>query len=251
MTPGEGGPQLVRAAARNNTEWCDIVCRLHGQAGSFHDDGWTVPRRSPPFYPDAVTLDPGAGVDGLLATIDSSSGCSIKDSFACLDLAPHGFHELFEAQWICREADMPPLEPPAGMRWDVVREPSALLEWEHAWNEDAIPAGLFRPALLEDDAVTVLAGFRNSAIVAGAIAKRSATVVGISNVFAPANDLDTAWCGSVAAIATLLGEFPIVGYEQRDAIGEALRVGFSQIGPLRVWTKGDPENSGQFPTHSL
>jgi hypothetical protein len=56
---------LVRTAARNNAEWCDIVCRLHGQAGTYHDGGWrfqcdgasVIPwARSRSVYPASKTL---------------------------------------------------------------------------------------------------------------------------------------------------------------------------------------------------
>jgi hypothetical protein len=237
---GREPTDLVRIAARNNSEWCDIVCRLHGQAGTYHDGGWTVPRRSPPLYPDAITLDPAASIDAILAAIDTSPGCSLKDSFACLDLASEGFHVLFEAQWICREADAPSPEAPAGTRWERVRDPAVLRRWERAWNqyEIPIPAGLFHPSLLDEDAVIVMAGNQDEAIVAGAIANRSATVASVTNVFSAVGDLDAAWRGSVAAVAAHVGDLPLVGYERGDDLEVAQRYGFALLGPLRVWMNG-------------
>jgi hypothetical protein len=237
---GRQPADLVRTAARNNAEWCDLVCRLHGQAGTFHDGGWTVPKRSPRLYPDAVTLDPSASIDAILAGIDTSPGCSLKDSFACLDLASEGFHVLFEAQWISREADAPSPETPAGMRWERVRDPAVLRRWERAWNQYDfdIPPGLFHPSLLDEDAVTIMAGYRDEAIVAGAIANRGATVASLTNVFSAAGDLDAAWCGSLAAVAALVGDVPLVGYERGHDLEVAQRYGFALLGPLRVWING-------------
>jgi hypothetical protein len=235
---GQQPADLVRAAARNNAEWCDSVCRLHGQAGTYHDGGWTVPKRSPPLYPDAVTLDPSASIDAILAAIDTSPGCSLKDSFACLDLASEGFHVLFEAQWISREADAPSPETSAGMHWERVRDPAVLVRWERAWNRYDIPPGLFHPSLLDEDAVMVMAGYRGEAIVAGAISSRSATVASLTNVFSTVGDLDAAWCGSVAAVAALVGDVPLVGYERGDDLEAAQRYGFALLGPLRVWING-------------
>ena len=237
---GQQPTDLVLAAARNNAEWCDIVCRLHGQAGTYHDGGWTVPKRSPPLYPDAVTLDPSASIDAILAAIDTSSGCSLKDSFACLDLASEGFQVLFEAQWICRDADAPSPEAPAGMRWERVRDPAVLRRWERAWNQYDIdiPPGLFHPSLLDEEAVIVMAGYRDEAIVAGAIANRSATVASLTNVFSTVGDLDAAWCGSLAALASLVGDLPLVGYERGDDLEAAQRYGFALLAPLRVWING-------------
>jgi len=237
--PGGQPADLVRTAARNNAEWCDVVCRLHGQAGTYHHGGWTVPKRSPPLYPDAVTLDPAASIDAILAAIDTSPGCSLKDSFACLNLASNGFRVLFEAQWICREAGAPSPEAPAGMRWERVRDPAVLRRWERAWNQYDIdiPPGLFDPSLLDEDAVMIMAGYRDEAIVAGAIANRSATVAGLTNVFSAVGDLDAAWCGSVAAVAEHVGDLPLVGYERGDDLEAAQRYGFALLGPLRVWIK--------------
>ena len=48
---------VIAAAARNNAELCDLVSRAHGIDGAFASDAWTSPRRTPPFYPDAVTLE--------------------------------------------------------------------------------------------------------------------------------------------------------------------------------------------------
>src|SRR5215211_524581 len=100
----------IEAAARNNAAWCDAVCRTHGLAGTFTDGAWSVPRRSPPLYPDAVTISMSTPAVSILERVDASPGCSIKDSFMCLDLASDGFETLFDATWILR----PPDEPAGG-----------------------------------------------------------------------------------------------------------------------------------------
>ena len=235
--------ELARAAARNNAGWCDRICRLHGLAGTYHDGAWSVAHRPPPLYPDAVTLDPGADVDAILGAIDASPGCGVKDSFACLDLTSAGFRVLFEARWIHRPAGAPPPEPSGRMRWSEVREAAELRSWERAWGGDDGLTGIFLPDLLEDDAVLVVAGYRDASIVAGAIASRDADVVGLSNVFSVTGDLDDTWRGALAAIATHVGEAPLVGYERGDDLEAARRCGFTALGPLRVWdaTAGAPE----------
>lgn len=60
---------LVRAAARNNAEWCAAMCRAHGVAGEFGADAWAAAVRTPPYYPDAVTLEPATGREALVARI--------------------------------------------------------------------------------------------------------------------------------------------------------------------------------------
>lgn len=81
---------LVGAAARENAEWCELPERADGF--------WFSRERTPPYYPDAVTLRPGVDVSEILAAIDTSPGCSIKDSFD--DLEAPGFRRLFRAHWL-------------------------------------------------------------------------------------------------------------------------------------------------------
>jgi hypothetical protein len=211
---------MLAAAVRNNAEWCDAMCRAHGIAGEADDDAWVWPVRTPPYYPDAVTLRPSASAAALLARIDAGAGCSIKDSFATLHLL--GFEVILEASWVYR-----PAGPARGAEWDTVIE-SELPEWERAWGE---PLGLFVPALLAQ--ARFLAARSGGRIVAGAILNRSGDVVGISNVFG--GD----WAGAVATAARLYPGLALVGYAAGDDLAAARREGFDVIGPLRVWMRGD------------
>lgn len=67
------------------------MCRAHGWAGTVDDRAWTSARRTPPLYPDAVTLSATASVSEVLDRVDAGEGCSVKDSFARLDLSADGF----------------------------------------------------------------------------------------------------------------------------------------------------------------
>jgi hypothetical protein len=222
------------AAARNNAEWCDVVVRSHAASTRFDDDAWTSRTRTPPYYPDAVTLEPTPDVPDLLSRIDASAGCSIKDSFAALDLAPYGFRVLFNAEWIVRASpSIAAADPPRG--WTRVRDRDGLSEWENAWRSDDGPTDLFRPELLLHESVAVLALHADSRVVAGAILNDSSTVVGVSNVFATPGTDDDGWSGCVASAASIFPAMPLVGYESGDALVAARDHGFTTAGPLRVW----------------
>jgi hypothetical protein len=248
--PDEDG--RVVAAARNNAEWCDVVCRTHGMATAFHADAWVTPTRSPPAYPDAVTLHGSAVADDILALIDRSAGCSVKDSFASLDLSGSGFDVLFEAEWIHRPAAAP--VPTDRLRWRVVKTVDELQAWASAHGGGAV----FRPALLDDPTVVVLsatdvdggpatdvdggvasAGWADSdrlhRLAAGAIGNRSQTVVGLSNLFTISAAPDEAWAGAVAALSAVFPGLPLVGYERGEDLAAAHRAGFTSVGGLRVW----------------
>ncbi|MEU8011479.1 hypothetical protein [Micromonospora parva] len=147
------------AAARNNAEWCDIVCGSHGLPGRTDADAWSVPRRSPQWYPDAVTLRPGVDAEALLARLDAGPGASVKDSFADLDLSGYGFRVLFDAQWIQRQ----PAPPPADAPLDRVSTPDDLASWAAAHGGGT----LFRPALLADPRVLVLARHDDRGVLTG------------------------------------------------------------------------------------
>jgi hypothetical protein len=221
-------------AIADNARWCDVVCRSHGVSTRFDLEAWSAAVRTPPYYPDAVTLVPSPNVPELLSRIDASAGCSIKDSFASLDLTPYGFRILLDGRWIVRgETDVAPLD--SGPPWEQVFHPDALALWEHAWSGDDGPAGVFLPALLDQESVAVVAARRGDHVVAGAVLHKSDSVVGVSNVFAHSEILSSGWPGCIAIAGSLFPGATLVGYESGDALIEARRYGFEAMGPLRVW----------------
>jgi hypothetical protein len=165
----------------------------------FSDGFWFAARRSPPLYPDAVTLRPGIAPGDLLQPIDDGPGCSLKDSFADLDLAPLGFEELFSASWIAREPDT---ARGGSERWSAAES-------------DLDPS--VRTLAAED---------------AGAIANRTGSVVGVSNVSG-----DDAWTGLAEAVWREFPSLTLVGYEHGDDLDAALAAGFEEIGALRIWLR--------------
>jgi hypothetical protein len=187
-------------AVRENAEWCDLVARAHGIDTGSTAGVWWARRRTPEFYPDAVTLVPDARAEDVLAPIDASPGASVKDSFAALDLAPYGFEVLFEAQWITRA----PLTDSAS-DWVVIDD-------------------------LGHPDVAVLASPDRTARV---VAHRSGTVVGLSNL----EPGDRGWPAAVAAVSAAFPGRTVVGYERPEGLAPAIAAGFAPIGPLRVWLK--------------
>jgi hypothetical protein len=223
--------QRALMAAHNNAEWCDVVCRTHGVETRFDRDVWVALHRSPPLYPDAVTLTEEVLTGRMLRRVDTSSGCSIKDSLAALDLSPHGFRVLFEAEWIHRR---PPDRPvPDSLTWHRVRTPDELRAWGAAHGGGAV----FRPALLHDPAVAIVVACDGDAVAAGAIGHRGTAAIGVSNLFANTAPIDQVWMGAVAAICTQFPDLPLVGYETGVHLLAARRAGFVSVGPLRVWLK--------------
>ena len=225
-------------AVLDNATWCHLVCSTLGIEGRFEADAWVSPRRTPPGYPDAVTLIPDASGGDVLSRIDGSDGCSVKDSFADLDLESQGFRILFDARWICREAGP---APAPGVRWTRVTQPVELRAW--ALQHGGGPT--FSDRLLAPASVVILAAHDAGELIGGAIASVADAAVGILNVFvtdsriADAGDAAfmAAFAGATGAIAERFPDRPIVGYLAGAELAAARAAGYEEIGPLRVWLK--------------
>jgi hypothetical protein len=221
----------VEQAARNNAAWCDAVCASHGLPATFSERVWSCPTRTPDLYPDAVTLDATATVHDVLAQVDTTTpGCSVKDSFATLDLRSERFRVLFDAAWIaCARAND---AFHTGDSWTRIVDPAGLDRWRRASGRDVRDALLCR-----DDIVIVAYSEPHAAddIVAGGILNCADSVVGISNVFTTTGDLDSAWSACVAFAANHFPGAGLVGYEAGAPLAAACRHGFEPVGRLRVW----------------
>jgi hypothetical protein len=230
----------VSATAENNARWCDLITTTHGGHGQWSADAWTCPTRTPPLYPDAVTLRPDVDARALLRRLDRSTGCSVKDSFGSLDLHAHGFHVLFDAQWIARRRSAADGGTPAG--WERIDDQGAFDRWVEAWaGVDGTDASPWHPGLLQQPEVALFGrvGERDGPIRAGLVLNRDANVVGVTNVFTLTGALDATWAAipRLAAVA-----FPdvraVCGYEAGPDLALAAGAGFGPIGALRVWIKG-------------
>jgi hypothetical protein len=228
---------LWQAAAANNAKWCDLIARSHGLSTCADAQAWTCQSRPPPLYPDAVTLVRCLSVPDLLGRVDASPGCSVKDSFAALDLGPYGFRILFEADWIARPAADPMMT--SGPGWRRIVEPAGLARWQDAWRPDGGPGDLFGASILDHDWVAVLAAEQDDQIIAGAIVTCGPVVAGISNFFACPGAAPEPWPGCLAMASSLFPGRAVVGYESGDELIRAERHGFQRIGRLRVWVS-DP-----------
>jgi len=127
--------------------------------------------------------------------------------------------------------------------WSVVKDAAGLARWEAAWaglhEGEVVPGSerIFRRGLLHEPGVALLAGAREGQIVAVAAANQTGDVVGLSNVFAPAEDEAAVWAGVVGFAAALFPGRPLVGYERGDDLAQARAAGFRPVGPLRVWAR--------------
>lgn len=237
----------VEQAARNNAIWCDTICRAHGVAGEFQEDVWFNRNPAPRFYPNVVTLSNQRSAAAQLAHVQELVAVilpdqwAIKDSFGELDLATLGFQLFFEANWIWRTPSTPvPNTHDQGIQWVRLQDEAELTQWESAWsgandNSSTQEQRLFLPTLLADPDIAFIAAYQGNVIIAGAIANRTDTVVGLSNLFTPAADHVPFWAGCVATAQASFPGLALVGYESGADLARAEAVGFEKLQSLRVW----------------
>jgi hypothetical protein len=235
----------VQQAALNNASWCDAVCSAHQAPGCFDAGLWWNSGPVPRFHPNAVTLEgePAHLHERLAALAGAHDGASwsVKDSFACVDLGALGCRELFSAHWLWR-APLVGGARPGGLRRQLVADALELAEWEHAWAGGGPPKAerIFLPALLDDPSTAVIGFERAERIVAGLTAHRAGGVVGLTNLFVPADEPDRYREACVHAAATLFPGLPLVSYELDAEAPAFMRLGFETIGALRVWVREPP-----------
>lgn len=221
-------PRAVRAAAAN-AAWCATVCWAHGIPSSLAAGLWRAEGRPPPFYPDAVTLEPGLDPATVASLVPSREGASVKDSFGDVDLGALGFASLLEAQWVWHDP-APGAPAKTGPVWTAVRDEAGLAEWARAaGQQDTLVV-----ELLGEPGVRFLRAVENGAEVGRAALCLRVGVVEVSNVWAGAPGV---WESLVQAAARWFPARPLAGYEGGVDLVAAMGGGFVPVGPLRVWVR--------------
>jgi hypothetical protein len=224
------GADPLTLAVREHAAWFDLVCRLHRFTPEGDGRLWWSARRTPDLVPDAVTLVPDASVLDVLGRINDSSGASVEDSFATLDLTDQGWTLHLDATWVAR----PPGsggDDEVASTFAVVREKFPFAAWCRARGapEGVLPSGLRRAP-----GVTVLGRQGDGGFVDGVIVHRTeiggTPVAGLWNAFG-------SWADIADALSHRHPEAWIVGYERGARLDAAFAAGFTAIGPLRVWNR--------------
>jgi hypothetical protein len=244
VTHRTGATERIALAALNNALWCDAVARSHGVATTTDAEAWSAATRTPPYYPDAVTLSPTVGEYDVLARVDDSDGCSVKDSWDRLDLSLEDFARIVVGQWVWLDPDTT-VTPPAGPPWRRVTTPEGMASWVRAWATDPEAEAILRPSLLGEPGVHLLAAHASpdpdAPLVAGAVVtvtgQGAAAVAGLGTVFARDGDADATWTAAAAAARQAVGRLPLVGWEAGAGVDAAVAAGCELLGPLSVWLR--------------
>jgi hypothetical protein len=211
----------LRCAVDASLGWYDDLCALHGIGSVLEDGIWSALAPPPPLHSAAVTAEPDATAEQVLARLAGGPPGGVKDSFTTAHLGTAGWDLLFTATWLHRPAPV----PRAG-RWAAVTDERGLARWTAGHDT----AGVLLPSLLRSAHFRVLARWEGDTVVAGAVARLGSGVVDLSNVH---GDVD--WDELASAVATVFPGRPLVGYEQGDDLAAAVAAGFCAVGDLRVW----------------
>lgn len=245
-------PSKTELAILNNVQWYEGIFTAHGLSFETNPLVWLSHERPPPFHSNLVVLSKAATLKQVetfvdqIARVPGLGGWSMKDSYACLELGPLGFSQLFEANWIW----MDPLaletrDTTSILTWTRISSATEMSDWEGTWAGDptyksaAVRQRQFPDQMLLDRRYAFLAGRSLGEIVAGAILNQSPDAVGVSNVFAQPNLIAEVWPAVARFAAKEFHGVPLVGYERGAALQAAQHAGFLPIGRLRVWCRGE------------
>ena len=220
-------------AVFNNAAWCDAMAASHNISTQFDDSVWSCEHPMPPYYPNLITLRNGIQVEQIISALAPklSSGWGVKDSFNELELEGQGFKIAFEASWYCcLPKQIVATENSQIVQVKRVRNQTELNRWVDAWGDGC---GIFNSSLLENSFIELLYVEIEDEIVCGLATNQCDSSVGISNLFGEKDTL-------LGCIKDLINRFPlkgIVGYGDKDEATRLLKIGFEEIGDLRVWLR--------------
>ncbi|HTK45078.1 MAG TPA: hypothetical protein VL749_06985 [Patescibacteria group bacterium] len=236
-----GNAEEVALCVSNSLGWYQAVLRTHGLSGTLTDGIWACRGRVPPYYSNAMTVAPGWTAARAKVLLDLAADLerpfSVKDSFAAMDAAAGNMRELFNAEWVLLDpSTAPPETEPREVAWHRVTGALELDRWETAWRENGSPADtrVFLPALIKATGVALFAAYRDGRIVGGCAANRTPGAVGLSNVFAEADEVESVVAEALAQTVRFAPGMPVVGYESGDELARFVRLGFRPVGPLRI-----------------
>lgn len=233
--------ELVIKAARNNAEWCDIVCRTHKIPGEFLENVWINQKEVPAFYPNAVIIKPLSHktLNDIIQTLKKIplETYAIKDSFNELPIDKMECKILFEADWITHFQGELTHSNTTG-NWTIIKDAQELKNWEYTWNNNQPPdKRIFLPSILSEKGVFFLAKYNSNQIVAGGIVNIAHDIVGLSNVFTQELLTNKVWYEISIFIKEKISTLPVVGYERDKALVLAHEAGYKTIGKLKVLLK--------------
>jgi hypothetical protein len=234
------------AGANNLADWHDACLNSLGVRTRRSDVMWLCEEDAPFIFLTAITLSPDSdAVRPELERFVANSGgaISVCDCWSQLDLGDLGFEMFEEEAWYVRASRAAPDVSP---EVELVREPRALTEFEHASTagfetpelHELEPYGVYGKPILEDPRMHLFVRRDGGRVVSGSIGCVSSGVVGVYSVATvPAfrrrgygEQVTWAAVGSAPSLPAIL---------QPSEEGAALyrRMGFAPVGRYTKWLR--------------
>lgn len=223
--------EWLMEAVSNNAVWCNAIAASHDIPAHWDESIWVSEHPMPPFYPNIVTLRSGSRIVDSIDTINPNlpSGWGVKDSFSELDLKGKGFVLGFISHWYCRLPGNDVTDHSyLNRRLETVKNQSELNRWVSEWGESD---EVFNFALLKNKSVELVYVEHDDKIVSGLATNISGDSVGVSNGFGSPDE----YLSCVALVAERYPTKGIVGYGGKAEVESLSKIGFRDIGDLRVW----------------
>jgi hypothetical protein len=223
------------AAARWHASWLTAL----GLRSERREGVWRALDSPPVIYWTAITL----ARDVPAAAVADARG-TVCDAWSALELGHAGFAERKREPWFVR----PPGElgadvPPAGLEIVRVSTPAEVEEFELVSvrgfeSEDAsiAPGAIHPPAILADPRMTMFTGREDGRAVAAAMSYRTDAAVGIYGVTTVASARDRGYASALTR-ALIDPSLPASLSPSPEAQSLYRRLGFEEVGELRVWQR--------------
>ena len=227
----------IALCAETTADWHVSWLTALGLRSERRGSVWLAVDRPPVIYLTAITLAPEVPVE-----VVAEQRGTICDSWACVDLAAHGFEERMREPWFVRPPGRLDDEPPpAELELVRVSTPEEVAEFELVSvrgfsREDAtIETGSIHPAsILADARMAMLTGRVDGRPVAAAMSYGRDDAVGIYGVTTVASARGRRYASALTR-ALIDPALPAVLSPSPEAERLYLRLGFEPVGELRQW----------------
>lgn len=238
----------IEIAVNNFVDHCQAIPNSLGSPGS----------RTPAFstnqhtlnipYPNGITIGQTGSHDSQMSQIrqmiagrPGGAVTSVVDSFSSLDLAPLGFHTLFDTPWAFRQAaptdSLPILEPQ--LRIETVNTPAQLQEFDRAAaagfgqsDDDTV----YSTPLLTDPRYDFYFIRQSNEIAAGVQTFTNDESIGVYTLFTLPEYRHKGFAKRlVNHVLNLTPNLPAVTNPSKDSDHLFRNAGFSHIGTRTIW----------------
>jgi ribosomal protein S18 acetylase RimI-like enzyme len=212
-----------------------------GLRSSTDADAWRALDPPPHIYFRAITLRPDAPVE----TVADATG-AVCDSWETIDLAQSGFRDWRREPWFLHTPSEPSAdETPAELEIVRIATAQEVEELEAVsvrgfGNEDDTiePGTIHPPAILDDPRMVLWLGRVEGEPVGAAMSYRTDEAVGIFGVTTIASMRRRGYGSALTRAAMLVDTgLPSILAPSPEGEGVYRRLGFEQVGELRIWSR--------------